>query len=62
LTAVAQPAYAIGCRGAEILIERLEGRIDANKILRIQLDPELKIRESTFGNRTGSNPGDRAPR
>jgi LacI family transcriptional regulator len=56
LTAVAQPAYAIGYRGAEILIEKLEGRIAANRILRIQLDPELKIRESTFGYRIGGGP------
>lgn len=59
LTAVAQPAYAIGCRGAEILIDRLEGRIASNKVLRIQLDPELKIRESTFGSRIGGSQGDR---
>ncbi len=51
LTAVAQPAYAIGCRGAEILIEKLEGRLPGGKSLRVLLDPELKIRESSLGNR-----------
>lgn len=51
LTAVAQPAYAMGCQGAEILINRLEGRIPDSKSLRIRLDPELKIRESTLGSR-----------
>jgi len=51
LTAVAQPTYAIGCRGAEILIEKLEGRTPDSRLLRILLDPELKIRESSLGNR-----------
>ncbi len=62
LTAVAQPAYVMGCRGAEILIERVEGRLAPNKQLKIQLDPELKIRESTFGSRSGSGSERRHPR
>jgi LacI family transcriptional regulator len=59
LTVIGQPAYAMGCRGAEILIERLEGRLSNPKPLRIQLDPELKIRESTFGNRGSGGPPER---
>lgn len=47
LTAVAQPVYEIGRRGVELLIQRIEGRLPNKKPVRILLDPELKIREST---------------
>jgi len=49
LTAVAQPAYSIGYRGAELLIQRIEKkRLDQSPI-RIHLGTELKIRDSTAG-------------
>ncbi len=55
LTAVAQPAYAIGYRGAQLLIQRIEGDIRGRTPLAIQLPTELRIRESTarykFGGR-----------
>jgi LacI family transcriptional regulator len=47
LTAVAQPVYEIGRRGAELLIQRIEGRAPSQKPIQVLLDPELKIREST---------------
>jgi len=49
LTAVAQPAYEIGYSGAELLIKRLEGVITDRKPVKIQLQAELKIRESSLG-------------
>jgi LacI family transcriptional regulator len=47
LTAVAQPAYETGRRGAELLIRRIENLETNAKTIEILLDPELKIREST---------------
>lgn len=53
LTAVVQPAYEIGCRGAEMLMKRIESLKNASKkatprrATRIELRAELKIREST---------------
>lgn len=47
LTAVAQPAYQIGYRGAELLIQRVQGEITSRKRVAIRLDPELRIRESS---------------
>lgn len=48
LTAVAQPAYEMGFRGAELLFEYLDGVRSADgPPARIELDAELKIREST---------------
>ena len=47
LTAVAQPAYQIGYRGAELLIQRVKGELTSRKRVAIRLDPELKIRESS---------------
>ena len=49
LTAVAQPAYAIGYRGATLLIERIEGKGPKPTPIEIRLPTELKIRESTVG-------------
>jgi len=51
LTAVAQPAYEIGYKGAEILIQRVEGQSTTPSPVHIRLEPELKIRESTTGAR-----------
>jgi len=49
VTAVAQPAYEMGFRGAELLLEYLDGTRSADRPVRIELDAELKIRESTSG-------------
>jgi LacI family transcriptional regulator len=46
LTAVAQPANAIGHEGATLLIDRLEGKRTGDPVV-LRLAPELKIREST---------------
>ena len=45
LTTVAQPAYEIGLKAAEMLFALLEGRTLAEK--RVTLDFALKIRQST---------------
>lgn len=53
LTAVVQPAYEIGYRGAEMLMARIESLKNASRkatprrAIRVQLLTELKIREST---------------
>ena len=46
LTVVAQPGYAIGARGATLLMERIEGRATSKPTV-IRLPPTLIIREST---------------
>lgn len=46
LTAVAQPATEIGYQGANLLIDRVEGKRTGEPVI-IRLAPELKIREST---------------
>jgi LacI family transcriptional regulator len=51
LTSLAQPAYQMGYEGAQLLIQRLQGKIKSRKRVTIRLIPELKIRESTTGNR-----------
>jgi len=51
LTAVAQPAYSIGYRGAELLIERIEKKLVDPTPVRIRLSTELVIRESSAGYR-----------
>lgn len=48
LTAVAQPANSIGYQGANLLIDRVEGKLTGDP-LTIRLAPELRIRESTKG-------------
>lgn len=60
LTAVAQPAYEIGRRGADLLIGRIERTLNELTPVTICLDPELKIRESTC--RLGSNPARKSAR
>jgi len=47
LTSVAQPTYEIGRKGAELLIQRIEGKLTTAKPVRILLESELNIREST---------------
>lgn len=49
LTAVAQPAYSIGYRGAELLIERIEAKPSVMPRSRIRLSTQLLIRESSAG-------------
>ncbi len=48
LTAVAQPANAIGYQGTTLLIDRVEGKRTGDPVI-VRLPPELKIRESTKG-------------
>jgi LacI family transcriptional regulator len=47
LTVVAQPAYEMGRRGAELLISRIERRETSTGPVHIELQPELIVREST---------------
>ena len=47
LTTIVQPAYSVGQRGMELLIDRINGVIKGNKPVRILLDTELRVREST---------------
>jgi len=49
LTAVAQPAYSIGFQGAELLIQRIEGKVRQKQPVSIRLEPELRVRESSLG-------------
>jgi len=49
LTSVAQPAYTIGNMGAELLIDRIESKIAHRQPVNIRLQGELRIRESTTG-------------
>lgn len=51
LTTVAQPAYLMGYRGAELLIQKISGQVKNSKRVSIRLETELKIRESTNGRR-----------
>ncbi len=50
LTSVAQPAYLVGYKGAELLVQRIAGG-KGKKPVRLLLPTELKIRESTLGNK-----------
>lgn len=47
LTVVAQPAYDMGKRGAELLIDRIEGREKSTRAIHIELCPELIVGAST---------------
>jgi len=49
LTTVAQPAYSIGYKGADLLIQRIESGDGLSSPLTIRFPTELKIRESTIG-------------
>jgi len=46
LTAVAQPGNEMGYRGANLLMDRVEGKLSGEPVT-IRLAPELKIRESS---------------
>jgi len=48
LTSVVQPAYDIGKRGIELLIQRIMGKLDDSKAVSIRLPLKLAIRESTL--------------
>jgi LacI family transcriptional regulator len=47
LTVVSQPAYQIGYRAAELLIQRINGDVPSEKPIAVVLEPELRIRQST---------------
>ena len=49
LTVVSQPAYELGFQGTQLLIRRIMGEMNNEHPVRITLEPELKIRESTGG-------------
>lgn len=49
LTAVSQPAYDLGFKSAELLIQRVEGDLDDATPVHLTLRHELKIRESSLG-------------
>lgn len=49
ITTVVQPAYDIGFRAAEILLQRIEGTIEPEKSITVRLPATLKIRESSGG-------------
>lgn len=48
ITTVVQPAYEIGYKGAELLIEQIERGGPDYKPVEIRIQPELRIRESTL--------------
>ncbi|HWR49530.1 MAG TPA: LacI family DNA-binding transcriptional regulator [Bryobacteraceae bacterium] len=56
LTAIAQPAYEIGCQGAELLIRRLQRKSVPRRHVTLRLEPELKIRESTADDHRTAGP------
>jgi LacI family transcriptional regulator len=47
VTTVVQPAYDIGYRASEILLDRIEGRLTAPERVMVRLPATLKIRESS---------------
>lgn len=51
LTVVSQPAYLMGYKGAELLVQRINGEIESKDPVSIVLQPQLHIRESTNGAR-----------
>jgi LacI family transcriptional regulator len=53
LTVVSQPAYEIGFQAATLLIRRISGQERSAKPVRITLQPELQINESTCRLTTG---------
>ena len=48
ITTVVQPAYDIGCRATEILIDRIEGGVLDDSKVEIRLPATLKVRESSL--------------
>ena len=51
LTVVSQPAYDLGFKGTQLLIQRILEQGTSPEPIRIVLQPELKIRESTAAGR-----------
>jgi LacI family transcriptional regulator len=51
LTVVSQPAYDMGRAAVELLLQRIEGKERSTGPVSIRLKTELKIRESTIGDR-----------
>jgi LacI family transcriptional regulator len=49
LTVVSQPAYQMGTQAVELLLRRISGEAGSSRPVRIELEPELIIRESTTG-------------
>jgi DNA-binding LacI/PurR family transcriptional regulator len=48
LTAVSQPGYEIGARGATLLMDRIEGKLTKKQSV-LRVAPTLIVRESTRG-------------
>jgi DNA-binding LacI/PurR family transcriptional regulator len=51
ITTVVQPAYDIGFKAAQILLDRIEGKAESDKPITIRLPAILKVRESSKVNR-----------
>jgi LacI family transcriptional regulator len=47
ITAIVQPAYEIGSRAADILLDRIENRASGDAVSTLRLPATLKIRESS---------------
>jgi LacI family transcriptional regulator len=47
ITTVVQPAYDIGYRAAQILLDRIEGMAKENDTITVRLPATLKIRDSS---------------
>jgi DNA-binding LacI/PurR family transcriptional regulator len=56
ITTVVQPAYEIGFRAAEILLQRIEGELKSDEFVTVRLPATLKIRESTLESTTCKTP------
>ena len=48
VTVVEQPSYEVGRQGAELAIQRIRGELPANKRTHIELDAELRVKESSL--------------
>ena len=47
LTGVTMPVFDLGCKGAELLMDRIEGIVDCEDPVEIVLQTEFRIRESS---------------
>ena len=54
ITTIEQPAYDIGFRAAEILLQRVEERSARNGSITLRLPATLKVRDSSGVSRTAS--------